>query len=72
MSAQAQQIAEMLDMLPAEEQDFACEVLRKLIRAWDPDYTRLTPAETAELTEAEDSGYIDESEIDWNNPEKYA
>ena len=39
---------------------------------WDPDYTRLTPAETAELTEAEGSGYIDESEIDWNNLEKYA
>lgn len=71
MSAQAQQIAAMLDMLPEQERNPALEMLKRIVLAWDPDYTRLTPSEAAELKEAEASGYIDENEIDWNNLDKY-
>lgn len=71
MSAQAQQIAAMLDMLPEQERNLALEMLKRIVLAWDPDYTRLTPSEVAELKEAEASGYIDENEIDWNNLDKY-
>lgn len=71
MSAQAQQIAAMLDMLPEQERNLALEMLKRIVLAWDPDYTRLTPSEAAELKEAEASGYIDENEIDWNNLDKY-
>lgn len=72
MTAQVQQIAEMLDMLPEEEQNFACEVMRKLILAWDADFTKLTPKEAQELEEARNGEFIDADEIDWENLEKYA
>lgn len=72
MSAQAQQIAAMLDMLPEQERNLAFEMVKRIVLAWDSDYTKLTPREAAELTEAEASGYIDDEEIDWNDLEKYA
>ena len=71
MSAHVQQIAAMLDMLPEQERNLALEMLKRIVLAWDPDYTRLTPSEAAELKEAEASGYIDENELDWNNLDKY-
>jgi hypothetical protein len=46
MSSITKQIVEMLDMLPESEQQLACEVLKRLVLAWDPDYTKLTPAES--------------------------
>ena len=74
MTATAREIAEMLEMLPLEEQEFACEVMRKLIRAWDPDYTKLTPNEAAELRLAHDEvvkGKVFwDDEIDWDNLDK--
>lgn len=36
----------------------------------DSDYTKLTPKEAKELAEAENSGYIDEENIDWDNLDK--
>lgn len=71
MSAQAQQIAAMLDMLPEQERNLAFEMVKRIVLAWDPDYTKLTPGEAAELTEAESSDYIDADEIDWDNLKKY-
>ena len=71
MSAQAQQIAAMLDMLPEQERNLAFEMVKRIVLAWDPDYTKLTPSEAAGLEEAENSGYIDADEIDWNNLEQY-
>lgn len=71
MSAQAQQIAAMLDMLPESERDLALELVKRIVLAWDADFTKLTPAEAAGLAEAEQSGYIDADEIDWNNLAKY-
>ena len=71
MSERTLQMAEMLEMLPENDQNLAFEIIRKLVLAWDPDYTRLTPSEAAELKEAEASGYIDENELDWNNLDKY-
>lgn len=71
MSTKAQQIAEMLDMLPEQEKNLAFEMVKRIIIAWDPDYTKLTPLEAAGLKEAESSGYIDADEIDWDNLAKY-
>lgn len=67
MSIQAQQIAEMIDMLPEQERNFAFEIVKRIVLAWDADYTKLTPAEATSLAEAEKSGYIDADEIDWDN-----
>jgi hypothetical protein len=50
LSSITQQIVEMLDMLPEKEQQLACEVLKRLVLAWDPDYAKLTPAEAKRLS----------------------
>ena len=51
------------------EQTLAFELVKKLVLAWDPDYTKLTPAEKAEIDKASaeiDAGdYIPESTINW-------
>lgn len=54
------------------DQDFAYEFIKKLVLAWDPDFTKVTPQEAREIAEAESSGFIDESEIDWDNLSRYA
>ena len=71
MSTQVQKITEMLEMLPEQEQNLALEFMKRIVLAWDPDFTKLTPNEAAELVEAEKSGYIDEEDIDWNDLDKY-
>jgi len=38
----------MIDMLPEHEQTLAFELIKRMVLAWDPDYTKVTPAE-AEL-----------------------
>lgn len=58
----------MMELLPANEQSLAVEAIRKIVVAWDPDYTKLTPSERKALEEAENGDYIDEDEIDWDSP----
>lgn len=53
MSGAVKEAAELLEVLPEQEQDFALEFIKRLVLAWDPDYTRVTPAERAALEEAE-------------------
>ena len=67
MSGIVAEAARMMDMLPESEQSFACEFIKKLVRAWDPDYTKVTPEEADRLRRAEQSGFLDESEIDWDH-----
>lgn len=71
MSIQSQKIAEMYDMLPDKEKDLAYEMVKRIVLAWDPDYTKLTPTEASELAEAENGEYIDAENIDWDNLDKY-
>lgn len=70
MAPQVKQIADMLEMLPQQEQEFAFEFIKRLVKAWDPDFTKVTPQEAKDLEEAENSGYIDADEIDWDNLDK--
>jgi len=72
MSKVTMEAARLMDMLPAEEQNFAYEFIKKLVRAWDPDFTKVTPQEAREMEEAEASGFVDERDIDWGNLAKYA
>ncbi|WP_243149227.1 hypothetical protein [Colidextribacter sp. OB.20] len=62
----------MMDILPESDQRFAYEFIKKLVRAWDPDYTKVTPEEAREIQDAEESGFIDDADIDWDNLSKYA
>ena len=65
------EITDMLEMLPEKEQEFACEVMRKLFLAWDSDYTKLTKKEAIELEEAllqsKNGDVYREDEIDWEH-----
>ena len=45
----------------------AYEIVKKLVLAWDPDFTKVTPKEARELAEAEASGFLSEEEIDWDH-----
>lgn len=38
----------------------------KLVKAWDPDFTKVTLAEAKRIEEAENSGFIDDEDIDWS------
>lgn len=70
MAPIAQQIADMVDMLPEQDQALAFELVKKLVLAWDPDFTKVTPAEARELEQAraeyERGETIPHSAIDWD------
>jgi len=52
MSAICEQISSMIDMLPEQEQNLAYEFVKRLVLAWDPDFTKITPSEAAALEQA--------------------
>ena len=70
MAPIAQQIADMVDMLPETDQALAFELVKKLVLAWDPDFTKLTPDEKAELDKAtaemEAGEYVPHNAINWD------
>lgn len=70
MSGAVKEAAGLLEILPEKEQDFALEFIKKLVLAWDPDFTKVTLSERAELEEIEkdmeSSGTISHADIDWN------
>lgn len=72
MTAQVKEVVDMLEMLPEQEQNLAFELVKRIVLAWDANYTKVTPAEAAAIEEAKKSGFIDADEIDWDNIEKYA
>lgn len=67
MTKTIEQTVTMLEMLPTQEQNLALELVKRLVLAWDPDFTKLTPEERARLEAAEIGEYIDSGDIDWNN-----
>ena len=69
MSGIVKNAAKMMEMLPDEDQRFAYEFIKKLVLAWDPDFTRVTAEEREEIAEAEKSGFFDEDQINWDDLE---
>ena len=67
MSNIAMDAARLMDMLPDEDKSFAYEFIKKLVKAWDPDFTKVTPEEAMRIEAAEQSGFIAEDDIDWDN-----
>lgn len=69
MTQVVQESVRMLEMLPESEQELAGQLIKRLVLAWDPDFTKLTPEERNRLEAAEqriDSGeYVKDSEINW-------
>ena len=67
MSETVMNAARIMNMLPIDDQEFAYEFIKKLVLAWDPDFTKLTAEERSLLEKAENSGFIDDADIDWDN-----
>ena len=69
MTAKTQKIVEMIDMLPETEQNLVFELIKRIVIAWDADFSKVTPDERREIDEGDDDikngrtvGYDD---IDW-------
>lgn len=66
----AEQIANMVDMLPESEQNLASEFIKRLVLAWDPDFVKLTSNEQNKLLQIEkeiaNGEFINQKDIDWN------
>ena len=52
MSTATKQAIDLLEILPESEQNFALEFIKKLVLAWDPDFTKVTPLERSEIEQA--------------------
>ena len=70
MGNMAQKIAWLVDILPENDQLLAYELIKKLVLAWDPDFTKVTPQEAQALADAEENFKNGEcvtmDDIDWN------
>lgn len=69
MSNIAQQAANLIDLLPEQDKNFAFEFIKKLVLAWDPDFTKVTEDEYNEIINAEkemlDGDFVDHKDIEW-------
>ena len=65
MSNIAMEAAQLMDVLPEADKAFAFEFIKKMVLAWDPDFTKVTKEEAKRIENAEKSGFISDSEIDW-------
>jgi len=66
----AEKVAEFVDMLPDDEQMFALEFVKRLVLAWDPDFTKVTPSEAAVIAQAveefKNGDSVSHSDINWD------
>ncbi len=53
MSGAVKEAVSLMEVLPESDQNFALEFIKKLVLAWDPDYTKVTSTEKKALEEAE-------------------
>ena len=70
MAPIAQHLAAMVHMLPEKDQALAFELVKKLVLAWDPDFSKVTPAEKAEIDKAaaelEAGEYVTDQAVNWD------
>jgi hypothetical protein len=70
MSERTQELLHIVDMLPETEQNFISEMIKRVVIAWDPDFTKLTPEETELLRQADEElqrgETFSENDINWN------
>lgn len=70
MSGAVKEAVSLMEVLPESDQNFALEFIKKLVLAWDPDYTKVTPEERKALEEAEkdiaENGTISHDDINWD------
>ena len=64
------EISALVDMLPRAEQNLAYELVKRMVLAWDSDFTKLTNEERKRLELAEldfvNNETITHEEINWD------
>ncbi|MBD5517256.1 MAG: hypothetical protein HDR07_01740 [Lachnospiraceae bacterium] len=69
MSGAVKEAISLMEVLPESDQNFALAFIKKLVLAWDPDYTKVTSAERKALEEAErdiiENGTVSHDAIEW-------
>lgn len=55
MSERTKEMLKLVDMLPESEQEFINEMIKRIVLAWDPDFTKVTEDERKKIDEAEES-----------------
>ena len=53
MSSIVIEAARLMDILPEADKEFAYEFIKKLVLAWDPDFTKVTAEEAVIIEKAE-------------------
>lgn len=53
MRTLAKKTAQLIDMLPDEELGIVNSLVTRLVKAWDPDFTKVTPEEKRQLDQAD-------------------
>ena len=70
MTTIAKQTVELLEMLPEQEQELANALIKRMVLAWDRDFTKLTSTERQRLElaeqEIEAGETVSHDEIDWD------
>ncbi|HZJ83313.1 MAG TPA: hypothetical protein VFD57_05855, partial [Clostridia bacterium] len=70
MAEVARHIAEMVEMLPEQEQKLAFELIKRMVLAWDNDFTRLTVSERDRLKKADEEillgEIVEHSMLEWD------
>lgn len=69
MSNTMTETVSLLGLLPEDDISLVNIMVKKLIKAWDPDFTKLTLSEAEELkrilSEMEAGEYVTDNDIDW-------
>ncbi len=53
-------LVEMIEVLPEEDKELLFNMAKRLVLAWDPDFTKLTPGERKSMRDGEDEeGAVD-------------
>ena len=70
MTVLSKEISALVDLLPDNEQVLAYEFIKRMVLAWDSDFTKLTPSERKRLEDAEqdflNGNTISHNDIDWD------
>lgn len=69
MSNLSVQTAQLVSLLPEDDLTLVNELVKKLLLAWDPDFTKVTPEERSKLDKADEEmkkgEYFTDDEV-WN------
>lgn len=69
MNGAVKEAISLMEILPENEQNFALEFIKKFVIAWDPDFTKATPAERRAMEGAEkdmmENGTVSHDSINW-------